>query len=60
MPESLVHLIFCARCVVVAILLFGTQSPEVLAIIEGVFVEDPVMLIFIKIANNMKGWFESE
>ncbi|RBP38207.1 hypothetical protein [Garciella nitratireducens] len=54
------HLIFCARCVVVAILLFGTQSPEVLAIIEGVFVEDPVMLIFIKIANNMKGWFESE
>lgn len=48
---------FFELSVAVAIALFGTQSPVVLATIVGVLVEVPVMLTLVKIANNTKHWF---
>ncbi|MDR0515868.1 MAG: ACR3 family arsenite efflux transporter [Fibromonadaceae bacterium] len=48
---------FFELAVAVAIALFGTQSPVVLATIVGVLVEVPVMLILVRFANNTKGWF---
>lgn len=49
---------FFELSVAVAISLFGTTSPVVLATIVGVLVEVPVMLILVKIANNTKHWFQ--
>ena len=49
---------FFELAVAVAISLFGTDDPVVLATIVGVLVEVPVMLILVKIANNTKGWFK--
>ncbi len=49
---------FFELSVAVAISLFGTTSPVVLATIVGVLVEVPVMLILVKIANNTKQWFQ--
>ena len=50
---------FFELAVAVAIAVFGTQSPVALATIVGVIVEVPVMLILVRIANNTKGWFET-
>ncbi|GGM23641.1 arsenical-resistance protein [Paraliobacillus quinghaiensis] len=44
----------------VAIALFGVTSPVALAVIVGVLVEVPVMLLLVKIANNTKHWFPSK
>lgn len=51
---------FFELSVAVAISLFGTTSPVVLATIVGVLVEVPVMLILVKIANNTKHWFPNK
>ena len=48
---------FFELSVAVAISLFGTDSPVVLATIVGVLVEVPVMLSLVKIANNTRHWF---
>lgn len=48
---------FFELAVVVAISLFGAQSPVALATIVGVLVEVPVMLTLVKIANRTAGWF---
>lgn len=48
---------FFELSVAVAISLFGTTSPVVLATIVGVLVEVPVMLTLVKIANKTKHWF---
>lgn len=48
---------FFELSVAVAIALFGTQSPAVLATVVGVLTEVPVMLILVKIANQTKHWF---
>lgn len=48
---------FFELSVAVAIALFGTDSPVVLATIVGVLVEVPVMLALVKFANRTKGWF---
>ena len=49
---------FFELAVAVAISLFGTSSPVVLATIVGVLVEVPVMLTLVKIVNNTKKWFD--
>jgi ACR3 family arsenite transporter len=49
---------FFELSVAVAIALFGTNSPAVLATVVGVLTEVPVMLILVKIANNTKHWFK--
>jgi ACR3 family arsenite transporter len=51
---------FFELSVAVAISLFGTSSPVVLATIVGVLVEVPVMLSLVKIANRTTHWFRSE
>lgn len=51
---------FFELAVAVAIALFGTTSPAVLATVVGVLTEVPVMLILVKIANNTKHWFKSK
>jgi arsenite transporter len=48
---------FFELAVAVAIALFGTNSPVVLATIVGVLVEVPVMLTLVNIANRTKHWF---
>jgi ACR3 family arsenite transporter len=48
---------FFELSVAVAISLFGTSSPVVLATIVGVLVEVPVMLTLVMIANRTTGWF---
>lgn len=48
---------FFELAVAVAISLFGTKSPVVLATIVGVLVEVPVMLALVRIANRTTGWF---
>lgn len=48
---------FFELAVAVAISLFGSDSPVVLATIVGVLVEVPVMLILVRIANNTTRWF---
>ncbi len=48
---------FFELSVAVAISLFGSDSPVVLATIVGVLVEVPVMLTLVKIANRTKHWF---
>ena len=48
---------FFELSVAVAISLFGTSSPVVLATIVGVLVEVPVMLTLVKIANRTSDWF---
>ncbi|HBE03147.1 MAG TPA: arsenical-resistance protein [Spirochaetia bacterium] len=48
---------FFELAVAVAISLFGSSSPVVLATIVGVLVEVPVMLGLVKIANNTSHWF---
>ncbi|RPJ08696.1 MAG: ACR3 family arsenite efflux transporter [Spirochaetaceae bacterium] len=48
---------FFELSVAVAISLFGTSSPVVLATIVGVLVEVPVMLTLVKIANGTRKWF---
>lgn len=50
---------FFELSVAVAIALFGTTSPAVLATVVGVLTEVPVMLILVKIANNTKHWFKN-
>jgi arsenite transporter len=50
---------FFELSVAVAIALFGTTSPAVLATVVGVLTEVPVMLILVKIANNTKHWFKT-
>lgn len=49
---------FFELAVAVAIALFGTNSPVVLATTVGVLVEVPIMLILVKIANNTRKWFD--
>ena len=49
---------FFELSVAVAISLFGTSSPVVLATIVGVLVEVPVMLFLVNIANRTKDWFK--
>ncbi len=51
---------FFELAVAVAISLFGPSSPVVLATIVGVFVEVPVMLSLVRIANRTKSWFSNE
>ncbi len=51
---------FFELSVAVAIALFGTDSPVVLATVVGVLVEVPVMLTLVKIANNTKHLFVDE
>ena len=51
---------FFELSVAVAISLFGTSSPVVLATIVGVLVEVPIMLFLVNIANRTKGWFKYE
>ena len=48
---------FFELAVAVAITLFGTSSPAVLATIVGVLVEVPVMLFLVKVANSTTHWF---
>lgn len=48
---------FFELSVAVAIALFGTTSPAVIATVVGVLVEVPVMLMLVKIANSTKHWF---
>jgi ACR3 family arsenite transporter len=48
---------FFELAVAVAISLFGSDSPVVLATIVGVLVEVPVMLILVRIANKTTRWF---
>lgn len=48
---------FFELSVAVAITLFGTSSPAVLATIVGVLVEVPVMLALVRFANNTRHWF---
>ena len=48
---------FFELAVAVAISLFGSDSPVVLATIVGVLVEVPVMLVLVRIANNSTRWF---
>ncbi len=48
---------FFELAVAVAIALFGTSSPVVLATIVGVLVEVPVMLSLVKFANRTTQWF---
>lgn len=48
---------FFELSVAVAISLFGTSSPVVLATIVGVLVEVPVMLTLVRIANKTIKWF---
>jgi len=50
---------FFELAVAVAISLFGSDSPVVLATIVGVLVEVPVMLVLVKIANRTTSWFKS-
>ncbi len=50
---------FFELSVAVAISLFGTDSPVVLATIVGVLVEVPLMLMLVKFANKTKGFFTS-
>lgn len=49
---------FFELSVAVAISLFGTNSPVVLATIVGVLVEVPVMLTLVSIANKTVSWFK--
>lgn len=49
---------FFELSVAVAISLFGTSSPVVLATIVGVLVEVPVMLHLVKISNRTAHWFD--
>ncbi|MBM4152739.1 MAG: ACR3 family arsenite efflux transporter [Kiritimatiellaceae bacterium] len=51
---------FFELSVAVAIALFGTSSPVVLATIVGVLVEVPVMLSLVRFANRTTGWFPTE
>lgn len=51
---------FFELAVAVAIAVFGTSSPVVLATIVGVLVEVPVMLVLVKIANKTKRWFPAQ
>jgi ACR3 family arsenite transporter len=51
---------FFELAVAVAISLFGSASPVVLATIVGVLVEVPVMLALVKIANSTTHWFSAE
>ncbi len=50
---------FFELAVAVAISLFGSDSPVVLATIVGVLVEVPVMLMLVKIANRTTSWFKA-
>ena len=50
---------FFELAVAVAISLFGSDSPVVLATIVGVLVEVPVMLMLVKIANSTTRWFRA-
>ena len=49
---------FFELSVAVAIALFGTSSPAVLATVVGVLTEVPVMLMLVKIANKTTAWFK--
>ena len=51
---------FFELAVAVAISLFGTSSPVVLATVVGVLVEVPVMLTLVNIANKTRQWFYSD
>lgn len=48
---------FFELSVAVAISLFGSSSPAVLATVVGVLVEVPVMLTLVRIANRTARWF---
>lgn len=49
---------FFELSVAVAIALFGTESPVVLATIVGVLVEVPIMLLLVNFANKTKKYFD--
>lgn len=48
---------FFELAVAVAVALFGTSSPAVLATTVGVLTEVPVMLLLCRIANKTNNWF---
>ena len=48
---------FFELSVAVAIALFGTSSPAVLATVVGVLTEVPIMLLLVNVANRTKRWF---
>ena len=49
---------FFELSVAVAIALFGTSSPAVLATVVGVLTEVPVMLLLVNFANRTQSWFK--
>jgi ACR3 family arsenite transporter len=49
---------FFELAVAAAISLFGFESGAALATVVGVLIEDPVMLLVVKIVNSSKGWYE--
>lgn len=51
---------FFELAVAVAIALFGTSSPAVLATTVGVLTEVPIMLSLVRIANKTKKWFPTK
>ncbi|MEW9079572.1 ACR3 family arsenite efflux transporter [Terrisporobacter glycolicus] len=51
---------FFELAVAVAVSLFGLDSGATLTTVVGVLVEVPVMLTLVRIANNTKGWFQTE
>ena len=51
---------FFELAVAVAIALFGLKSGATMATVVGVLVEVPVMLTLVKIANNTRGWFDTD
>ena len=51
---------FFELAVAVAISLYGLQSGAALATVVGVWVEVPVMLMLVRIANGTRHWFDME
>ena len=49
---------FFELAVAAAISLFGFHSGAALATVVGVLIEEPVMLLVVKVVNSSKGWYE--
>ena len=50
---------FFELAVAAAISLFGFESGAALATVVGVLIEEPVMLLVVKVVNASKGWYET-
>jgi len=50
---------FFELAVAAAISLFGFESGAALAIVVGVLIEVPVMLLVVRVVNASKGWYEA-